>query len=307
LGERLFLETRFAEYFARHSAGDINPASGARPRDASLARIPRWDGTWIEGPLRQGTMSCAGCHLVDQADLIEGGGPRSYTDFGQRSSIPARSDGQLFTPRNSPTLVDILIEEDRQGRSLTHFDGEFGSIQELVTTGLTGRNMGWLPAEHAQAVRHIGRVIREDSGDIGNEDPIYARSYWEWYQSGLTERTSRRARTRVTDSELLGWIGDLMGEYMRSLQFRKDEAGLYSGSPYDAFLRVNGLPQKPEAGESALSYSKRLAARLEGLKQPQWVGLDGDIQNPPTQMERHSQVFRFGPSEFEGMRIFFRT
>jgi cytochrome c peroxidase len=298
LGERLFLETRFAEYFARHSSGDINPPESARPVDPSLASVPSWDGSWIQGPLHQATMSCAGCHWIDQTDQTPGGGPRAYTDFAKRSLIPAREDGAQFTPRNSPTIIEVLQKEDSQGRSFTHFDGEFASIQELVIAGLLGRNMGWLPHERDQAMRHITRVIWEDRGEVSNEDPIYRRSYREWFEEEKNQNGGRRRRKPSSD-QVLNWIADLMGDYMRSLEFKRDERGEHDGSPYDAFLKINGLPRKPWAQETDRAYSKRLAQAIEELDSPKWVA--------PARFSRHDQEFRFGPEEFEGMRLFFRT
>ena len=44
-----------------------------------------------------------------------------------------------------------------------HFDGEFGSLEELVKGTLSGRPMGWLPGEEDQAFDRVYQTILKDS------------------------------------------------------------------------------------------------------------------------------------------------
>src|SRR5262249_28040856 len=121
----------------------------------------------LPGPFAGQSMNCRACHLVDEHNGTLGN--RTYNDFAQRSPIPDRGDGHTVTPRNSPPLVDALLERD--GPLLLHFDGEFPTAKDLVKATLTGRNYGWLPQEQAQAVAHVGHIIRDDdgSGELAQE------------------------------------------------------------------------------------------------------------------------------------------
>jgi cytochrome c peroxidase len=306
LGERLFLETRFAEYFKSHSGGRINPPVGEHPADPVLSRAPRGDGTWISGPTAGQTMSCASCHLVDQADSIPGGGPRAYSDFSIRSPIPLREDGLTHTPRNSPALIDILVREDADGRSLTHFDGEFGSIEDLVLGGFLGRNFGWLTSERSAALAHLARVIREDAGDPAHEDPLFQAPYSDLLRGEGAARdlpeSLRLDSSRASDDAIALRVARLVGDYLRSLQYSRDEEDQHNGSPYDAFLTANALPRAPGSGESDLAYARRLRKEIESLQNPNYI--NQDIPQAP-RMKRHEQAFTFGPEELQGMKVFF--
>jgi hypothetical protein len=67
--------------------------------------------------------------------------------------------------------------------------------------------------------------------------------------------------------------------------------------PEDAFLTKSNLPRKPE-DESALAYSRRLRALIEGLTDPQYMtSVDGAFQ-------LHAQDFVFGPEELAGLKLF---
>jgi hypothetical protein len=79
-----------------------------------------------------------------------------------------------------------------------------------------------------------------------------------------------------------------------------ESKGVFSGSPYDAFLRKNGLPAAPEEGESTTGYSRRLAKLLPHVTQPKFVTpADGTLL-------LHDQPFVFGELELRGLKIFLR-
>ncbi len=101
LGERLFRETRFAEFFASRTIGrSVNePLAVADPVVQVSAKA---DGAPLPGPYAGLSMNCAACHLVDEQVGVAGGGIRTYADFARRSPIPAREDGATVTPRNAP-------------------------------------------------------------------------------------------------------------------------------------------------------------------------------------------------------------
>ena len=77
--------------------------------------------------------------------------------------MPREINGFVSTPRNAMQMVGSL--QPHSGPVFLHFDGEFSTAEDLVEATLTGRNFGWAPEKHAQAVAHIARVIREDNGN----------------------------------------------------------------------------------------------------------------------------------------------
>jgi len=302
IGERLFLETRFAQYFSAHSGGDVNRplATG----DPVVASVQTTAGS-VPGPFAGQSINCRSCHFVDDLAGVPGAGNRTYADFARRSPVPARDDGEYVTARNAPALVNASLP--RGGGVLLHFDGEFGSAADLVRGTLTGRNFGWLPAEHADAVAHIARVIREDDGSgalaqdaggayrivLAGVDPSIPRAL------RLPPRL-RIAVAHATDEEIVDGVARLIAAYVESLVFAEDESGAFAGSPYDEFLRRNNLPRKPRPLEPVASYVTRLRMLLVALGDPVYVAArDG-------RFTLHDQPFVFGPLELDGLRIFLR-
>lgn len=146
IGERLFLETRFAQYFQAHSGGDVNRPLAVG--DPAVATLPTLTGS-LPGPFTGQPMNCRNCHFVDDVD---GASVNTYGDYSRRSRVSAREDGRTTTPRNSPPLVNAFL--DRENFFL-HFDGQFATVEDLVRGTFTGRNFGWLPGEEAAAVARI--------------------------------------------------------------------------------------------------------------------------------------------------------
>jgi cytochrome c peroxidase len=298
VGERLFLETRFAQFFFAHSGGDVNATlvAGDPVMDFTVTT------TNLEpGPFAGQSMNCRACHLVDEHNARLGN--RTYNDFARRSPVPERGDGRLLTPRNSPPLVNALLA--RKGPVFLHFDGEFTTPRDLVKGTLTGRNYGWLPQEQTQAVAHIARVIRDDDGN-----GALAQQYGGAYRIVLAGRDPcipedfrlpRKFRVQVdraSDREILDKVAALIEAYMRSLVFAQDERREFSGSPYDVFLRKNGLPRKPRSNESPLNYNRRLLRQINQLANPQFVSdADGSFTT-------QNQPFQFGDLELAGLKIF---
>ena len=62
VGERLFLETRFAEFFFANSNGDVNVTLPAG--DPVVSKVQTL-GKPLPGPFRGLSMNCRQCHLVD--------------------------------------------------------------------------------------------------------------------------------------------------------------------------------------------------------------------------------------------------
>jgi hypothetical protein len=161
VGERLCLETRFAQAFKAFldSGGQVDdpqPDSDPVLDDTQTIDQP------LPGPFAARTMNCRACHLVDEHVSTPGGGMRTYTDFARRSPVPVRENDKLTAVRNGPPLVNATL--DRPGGLLLHFDAEFATVDDLIVATFTGRNFGWLPGQKAEAIHHIATVVRGDSG-----------------------------------------------------------------------------------------------------------------------------------------------
>jgi hypothetical protein len=300
LGERLFLETRFAQFFFAHCGGNVNTvlAQGDPVLDESRSRSHS-----LPGPFRGLSMNCRACHLVAEQSSL-GRGNRSYADYAARSPIPLREDGRTLTVRNSPPIVNALIA--REGATFLHDDGEFPSGAELVKGTFTGRNFGWLASERAQALQHIAQVVRGDDGkgDLAKEFGGYP--YREVFAGKSTIEEDyfipeefRLDVLKATDEEVLEAIARGVEAYMQSLRYSRDSQREYDSSPYDVFLEKNKLPRKRSPGQSASYYVRNLLTLLDDLKEPRFV-------TPADKcFKTLNQDFRFGPTELAGLRVFF--
>ncbi len=332
IGERLFLETRFAQFFQRFLS------NGGHVNDPLPAGDPVMDttvtgGEPLPGPFTGLSMNCRACHLVDEHVETPGGTMRTYNDFARRSPVPAREDGVTTTTRNSPPLVNATLP--RSGGLLLHFDAEFATTAELVQDTFIGRNFGWLLSERAQAIAHIARVVREDDGtgelaqDFGGlpysivltgTDPAIPEEF----------RLPEAFRVNVaaaSDTEIFHAVANLVAAYTESLVFSQDEKGHFNLSPFDVFLEKNGLPRQPAPGETPLQYSRRLLKLVDRLDHGgnlRWVAgshrkrrrgphhhrrhVKFVTRNPNTddgKFQFHDQPFKFGREELEGFKIFF--
>jgi len=293
IGERLFLETRFAQ------AWYTNPG---KP-DPALAQTVT-TGKPRKGTFAKGTMNCRVCHIVDehQDDL----GMRVYADFAARSPIPNRHDGKHTTGRNSMALVNISKTD--VNHILFHFDGEFNSLEDLVVGTFTGRNFGWQPHEKEIAIKHIANIIRTDNGQ-GELASEFGGSYRKILK-GTDKSISREFKLPVeyridtdtaSDTEILNAIAKLVATYTHDLSFSTDEEGIYNGSPYDAFLKANKLPRSPKKNEPALVYGQRLLNKINKLKDPIF------ISDKQSRFKTHEQKFIFAKKELKGLQLFLRS
>lgn len=306
IGERLFLETRFSQYFFARSAGSPNailiegdPVVNSTVTTNASLRLP--------GPFAGFAINCRTCHLVNE-HFGAGFGNRAYADFARRSPIPERSDGRTHTLRNSPAMVNATIP--REGEFFLHYDGEFGSSEDLVKGTLTGRNFGWLPQEQGNALRHIAMVIREDNGRGPLAKEFGGYSYRQLLtgtdpalgEEGERFRLPEELRVdvaRATDEQLIDTVARLVTVYMDSLFFSRDERAEYDSSPYDWFLETNQLPRKPDPGQSTRYYNRNLIDTVNGPQPLKFIGPG------VTRFKTLKQEFRFGEEELQGMRIFF--
>lgn len=287
LGERLFLETRFAQSFMAN-AGKADPLLdnteslyGSRP-----------------GPFKGSNISCRSCHMVDEHKETPQLGMRTYADFARRSPLPSRKDGQRASLRNSMSLVGINSIEG----AVFHHDGEFASLQDLVRATFTHRNMGWMPGEEKQAIQHIANIIRNDDGkdELAQEfGGAYATALMGKVGDAILPEQYRIDVSKATDDQIMDTVAELVSVYVAALDFSRDEQGYYNGSAYDTFLAKNNLPRSPSKSETVQNYTKRLQHAAETLTSAKYV------RNSDGKLTLHKQKFQFGEQELKGMRIFF--
>jgi len=292
IGERLFLETRFAQSWYSNP-GKAEPA---------LAKTITTSQSY-KSNFANGTMNCRACHMVDEhQDEL---GMRTYADFAPLSPIPNRNDDKHSTGRNSIGLVNISKTDVEN--ILFHFDGEFNSLEDLVVGTFTGRNFGWQTTEKDVAIKHIANIIRNDDGK-GKLAKEFGGSYQKILNGNDKDIAAEfrlpieyRINTKTaSDKEILDAVAKLVTAYMDDLSFSIDENGLYNGSPYDAFLRLNKLPRSPSHNESPIAYSKRLLNLINKTKKPIFVS------DKHGQFETHKQPFSFSKKELKGMKLFLR-
>ncbi len=210
--------------------------------------------------------SCRTCHLVDEDKR----GIRAYADFDDRSRIPQRpGDGYMMELRNSPTLLDT--------REMTrlHFDGEFPSLENLVKTTMSTRNMGWLAGEQNKAFDNALAVLLNDQAEGENAEGTYQEQFKKTYGVEIAS---------LTRDQAVDWIGRSMSDYMRDLHSSRT-------SPYDIFVKINGLETGPAKGEDAKAYSRRHLEKINSLQ------VAGKLKFPGG----------FNRRELEGLKIFFRV
>jgi hypothetical protein len=311
VGERLFLETRFAQSFKvfLDNGGHANDSNVGDPVVDTVETL----GAPIDpGPFKGLSMNCRACHLVDDMLEAPGGGMRTYADFARRSPLPARADGKTVAVRNSPPLVNAAL--DRPDGVLFHFDAEFNSMEELVAATFTGRNFGWLPGERAQAIAHIARVVRADdgTGDLAKEfDGTPFRTLFGGTDASIPKEFRLPSEFSLavgsaTDQEVFDAVVKVVAAYVNGLLFSQtDDSGAPIRSPFDVFLETNGLPQAPDFNESPMDYSRRL---LRLVKEREAAGTLRFIRSNPNrtdgQFQFHTQSFSFGVQELAGLKMF---
>jgi hypothetical protein len=310
VGERLFVETRFAQAFKAYvdSGGDVNGTLPAGDPVMNLSETTG-PGVGLPGPFAGLTMNCRACHLVDEHVGTPGGGMRTYADFALRSPIPDRSDGKKTAPRNSPLLVNASL--DRPGGALFHFDGEFSTMEDLIIGTFTGRNFGWLPGQKTEAIHHIAQVMREDDGSGVIAQQFDGLSYGILFTGANPAipdelRLPPEFRAFIgsgTDQEIFDAVVKVVAAYVKQLQFsQQEESGALIRSPFDVFLEINGLPQQPDSNETPLDYSRRLLTLVNRLANPQFIASNPHRENGLFQF--HTHPFVFGAQELEGLKIF---
>jgi cytochrome c peroxidase len=210
--------------------------------------------------------SCASCHLLDEDPQ----GMRAHTDFFSRSWVPWRgADPRREELRNSPTILDSGL------MPRLHFDGEFGSLEDLVKGTLAGRPMGWLPGEEVQAFDRVYGIILKDTSEPENP----GSNYREDFKAAYGADPSQLGRDEVVDR-----AARAIAAYMRTQNSTR-------ATPYDRFVQVNGLIGGPAQGEDPKLFANRLLANVAALERKHGLKLP----------------VGFGGSALAGLKVFLRT
>lgn len=216
-----------------------------------------------EGDLQS---SCSSCHMVNEDPQ----GARVYTDFFARSWVSWRSqDPRRDGLRNAPTILDSA-ELPR-----LHYDGEFGSLEELVKGTISGRTLGWLPGEEQKALDHAYRIIISDKGDGKTVGDAYKDRFNEAY--GVSIEHLKR-------NEVINFAARAVSDFVRTLKTEKNSA-------YDRFIRLNNLPERPNQGEAGMAFAERMLAQISSMETEGRLKLAKD----------------FGADELKGLKIFFNA
>jgi len=304
VGERIFIDTRFAEYFAEHLTGTNEPLAVGDP---VVAQVSTPVGM-LPGPFAGESINCRSCHFVTEFTNVDKARNRTYADFVEHSPMPRLISGIEITPRNAMQMVGSM--QSHSGPQFLHFDGEFNSAEDLVKSTITGRNFGWAPEQYAQAVAHVARIIREDDGNnFPSQTYTHGLSYAKIFlgtDSAIPADSRlpvqyRMDVTTASDEAIVDHVAKLVAAYTAGLLFKQDESGNFYASPYDAFLRLNHLPRQPKAGETPEQYAQRLLGLVENLSSPTFVTTSNGS------FLYHDQEFVFGAQELAGLRIFLRA
>ncbi len=304
IGERLFLDTRFSEFFASHMTGVNKPLAAGDP---VVATVPTLNGP-LPGPFAGKAINCRSCHFVTEFQGVAGGGNRTYADFIERSSLPLEQSGFSTTPRNSMQMVGTFTPHS--GPQFLHFDGEFATGEDLVVGTMTGRNFGWAPSEFDAAVAQVALVIRQDDGsdDLAQNrtDGLSYSTLFKGVDKRITSDILLPASQRIdvttaTDLQIVNEVALCIAQYFKDLKFKQDQFDRYVTSPYDLFLNANHLSMQPLSGETNLAYSQRLYKEVLALSNPVYITpADGTYAY-------HPFAFQFGALELQGLKIFLKS
>jgi len=299
LGERMFNDIRFSQFFLEASKGNVNHELkiGSPELDTIVIRDQE-----SPSPFAGTAMSCASCHMVDQSFESNPGGMRGYNDFARLTKIPTRIDGKIFTLRNTPTLVGIGSKY--AVNRFSHHDGEFHDHSQTVLGNFTGRNMGWLGTDKKAALKNIVSVIRNDNG-LGELAQVFGGSYELVLRStdpSLSEdfKLSKSHRIDIreaSDEQIIEKVTFFVTEYLNGIDFEKNDAGEYTGSPYDEFLKVNKLSPGPKDGQTVIEYTRELLRNFSKLENPKFI--------KAKKYETYGREFEFNKREWRGLKIFF--
>ncbi|MEX2016759.1 MAG: cytochrome c peroxidase [Candidatus Hydrogenedentales bacterium] len=230
------------------AAGNGGEALEQDPQISATQRLGErlFHETRFSSPAADMATGCASCHQPADA-----AGDRAFTELLARSWQPWRSDDPVRdTLRNTPTLMDVAAAPR------LHYDGEFSSLEEQAHLTLIGRNFGWLPGESEKAAAHVAGVIRDNEEYL----PLFAAAFGD---DALT----------AADATLLDHASTAIADFMHTLRSPRQ-------TPYDEFVRLNGLPEAPQEGETPDAFAHRVMTGVReraygsGLIRPRNFNLD---------------------------------
>ncbi len=306
LGERLFKDTRFGQFFAISSGGDVNGSLDVG-EPVVATEITTDPSQPLPDPMAGEAINCLQCHLVQQDLNTPGGGMRAYTDFASHAPQPVRPQDTVhtdFTPRKAEPMVDAF-NYGRAAQCL-HWDCQFGDLTTLVYDTMTGREFGWLPNELSQAVHQAATVVREDDGTsvLAQQfsDSLPYSTLFDCTDSQIPAayRLPKEYCLNVataSDEQIAEDVAKLITSYVNSLAFSRDGNNEFNGSPYDRFLTVNNLPRAPSEGQTPQQYAAQLLQLLKSRHDLQFVN-DGVLKF------QHDQPFVFGQEQLNGLITF---
>lgn len=202
--------------------------------------------------------SCSTCHLFNEDPQ----GLRAFTDFFNRSWVSYREqDPRRLGLRNSPTLYDVAL------MPRLHFDGEFASLEDLVKGTFSGRPLGWLPGEQAQAFAQLRAVLLADQS--------YAPQFKAAYNVELTV---------LSKTETVNLVARAVAELLRTFKSQQN-------APYDRFLRANGLAAWPNGANDIAAQARQFLDEVAAAEAKGTLKLTEG----------------FNKAALRGMKIFFRT
>jgi len=245
----VFIAVNLTSDFAQPALGGAQQRSQQKHEKSAVVRLGErfFKDDRFSTPNGDLPASCSHCHLFDEDPQ----GLRAYTDFFNRSWVSSRAqDRRRLGLRNSPTIFDVT-EMPR-----LHHDGEFGSLEDLVRGTISGRPMGWLPGEEAQAFERARALVLNDKGE---------NSYPEQFKAAFNVDTAKLSR-----DEVVNLIAKAVATFIRTLNTRKD-------SPYDKFIESNGLENKPAPGEEGKAFARRLLAKIDSLESKGAIKLTKDF------------------------------
>lgn len=195
---------------------------------------------------------------------------RAQTDFFSRSWVPWRgADPRREELRNSPTILDAAL------MPRLHFDGEFGSLEELVKGTLAGRPMGWLPGEANQAFDRVYGIILKDTGEGSEQGSTYRADFKAAFGADPTG---------LDKAVVIDRIATAIADYMRTQRTSRTTA-------YDRFVQANSLEAQPARGEDSKGLAARLLGQIDALERKRALKLSRG----------------FGATELKGLKLFFKT
>ena len=101
-----------------------------------------------------------------------------------------------------------------------------------------------------------------------------------------------------TDQEIFDAVVKVVAAYVNGLLFsQKDDSGVPIRSPFDVFVKVNGLPKKPDSNETALDYSRRLLQLVTARE------LAGTLQFVTSNPNRSNGQFQFHTQSFNSVPL----